>query len=317
MGSVEIVNFDELDHDSELGNVCIRDMPEDVYHAAPGFNQSGSSLLLSNPAKWLWQKSQPYKSSTALALGTLVHLLLLENERFHDEVVYEPDFTLKLKKVYSKPKGTKEYEKLRQDWLSTIPANSIIVSLDQAPILRAIEASVKGTTNLKNLLTVPGNNELSAFWHNDFGVACRARFDRECSVINSIIDVKTTAKGASQIAFGKMISERGYDIQAAHYLEGARYCGLENLTNFVYLVCETIPPYHVASYRLSQFDIEVGTKKLHQIYKVFKLCSEADIWPSFADEVKEVSQPNYGKERAERAVRSSEILMMDTFGRAG
>lgn len=84
----------------------VANLPDDEYHSMPGLSKTGMFDLLKNPEAFYdtssWVNPNPNQRkepSEAMAFGTLMHLVHLENERFNEKVVRnlsEEDFKGKI-----------------------------------------------------------------------------------------------------------------------------------------------------------------------------------------------------------------------------
>ena len=67
-----------------------RDIPIDQYHGGSGISKSGLDLIHRSPALFDLARQSPRPSTPAQALGTAVHLLVLEPGRALTDVVPDP-----------------------------------------------------------------------------------------------------------------------------------------------------------------------------------------------------------------------------------
>jgi len=75
-----------LTTDPEPG--CAYDgMPDHAYHASAGISKHGLDAIARSPLDYVMGKLHPRSSTPAMALGTALHTLLLEPERFADQFV--------------------------------------------------------------------------------------------------------------------------------------------------------------------------------------------------------------------------------------
>lgn len=226
-----------------MKNKIIDDMLAADYHKIEALSASGAKQLLKTPAHYLSGKTfrQPTK---AMILGTAVHTLVLEPEKFDDEIIVSPKFDMRTK--FGK-QAREEFEeaskgKLVLDEYEFDKARGISDSLRSHPFFKE---HVKG-----------GKAETTMLWEQ-YGVQCKARVDY---VANDVIyDVKT-CQDASPNGFAKQIANFQYHVQAAHYLIGLnklREVPLET-HRFVFLAVESSPPYACGIYTITAEGLTLG-----------------------------------------------------------
>jgi hypothetical protein len=78
------------------------------------------------------------------------------------------------------------------------------------------------------------------------------------------------------------LNAQGYDIQAAHYLNGLRALGIgDQYTDFLFLLVETEPPYSTALVGLDASYKEAAANKIKLATKLWLKCLETDKWPGY------------------------------------
>jgi exodeoxyribonuclease VIII len=130
--------------------------------------------------------------------------------------------------------------------------------------------------------------EVSGFWIDAFGVACKLRADILNIPDRIIVDYKST-KDASKRAFKRDIFYRGYDIQAAMYLDGVKkILNTEDFINYLWIAQEKTPPYGVAVYRADTELIEQAFDKINKAKPLLKECLKTGKWQGYEDKVQNI-----------------------------
>lgn len=126
-------------------------------------------------------------------------------------------------------------------------------------------------------------------------VLCRCRID-QIAPGHTIYDVKKVAS-ANPKDIAKKIVEMGYDIQATAYTRAYEQLVPEALgrSDFVFLFCETEPPYEVVPARLDGYHVEIGRRRWERALTLWdKLLTEGSYpWPGYSDGAITLIPPQY------------------------
>lgn len=126
-------------------------------------------------------------------------------------------------------------------------------------------------------------------------VLCRCRIDH-IRPGDTIYDVKKVAS-ANPKDIARKIVEYGYDIQAIAYTRAYEQLVPAALgrTDFVFLFCETEPPYEVVPARLDGYHHEIGKRRWERALTLWdKLLTEGSYpWPGYSDGAIVVIPPQY------------------------
>jgi len=260
----------------------------DDYAAWPAANASTLNGFSRTPAHVYYEMMHGGKERTpSLDLGWLVHLAVLEPERFAAEIVVPPKVDRRTKQ------GKATWAQFEAEH-----AEKIFVDAATFEKVKAMTFSLMShETAAEFFVTNPGENELSFLWDDpEHGVRCKARTDRVGHIGEwpIIADLKT-ARNAARRDFERSIYTYGYDLQAAHYLSG-----LETLypipsgqafRRFVFFVIESEPPYCCAAYELDDAALEEGRIKRSRYLRAWKQCIESGEWPGYPPGIDYASLP--------------------------
>jgi len=213
-------------------------------------------------------KQWPQKATDAMQFGTLVHMMM-EMDDWRSLVGVMPTMDLRTKK------GKAE----KQAWLE---ANEGIVAIssDQLDALVRIEDNCKSSDVIAGFLE-DARHEVSGFWTNDTGLKCKMRADlitRE----NYIVDWKTCRDATK---FYQDARFRKYDIQAAHYLQGASEITKDKCEDFIFVAIENVPPYGVMTYHLDYHCLERAKEKLTEAMLTYQENLGRTHWRGYPDKV--------------------------------
>lgn len=172
------------------------DLEEEVYHKDPAFSHSGMRNILTHPYDY-WYNSplnpnRKFKTTDAMLLGKLMHMYLLQPEKFFDH--------------YSVP------------GMGYAPNRRLISRADFSKIEEAVQI-IKDNTEAYSYFQ-NGFAEVSVFWVcSRTGVRLKMRVDYLRTF--GIIDLKRN-KEIEDDPLGWAIESHGYDIQSELYQQGLR-----------------------------------------------------------------------------------------------
>ena len=233
-------------------------LPNTEYHADPSLGSSDLKRLLQAPAVYWWHSAmnperQPTPDSPAKQKGRALHKLVLEGEgAFAAAFVQEPspagypgalvtldDLKARCRELSEVVSGTKAELAKRikakdakaiifDDILTTF---RVMVERDGLEVLkpdamREVHQAAASITLNPHLARAfqGGIAEVSVFWVDEHGIACKSRLD--WLKPRTIVDIKKCANIRERpfdLAVLLAIAEYRYDISARHYLDGYRY----------------------------------------------------------------------------------------------
>lgn len=270
MSDVMAVVEDILGMPTKLAGI-IENLPEAQYHARGELSSTGARRLLESPAKFKYDQTHP-KSSDAFDLGTAVHSKVLGIGAGVEVIDFDSWRTnaAKAAKAAAREKGK-------------VP----ILIGDIAEIDSMAEA-VLAHPEARRILESTELREVSVFANDPAtGVDIRARFDiygdDECADLKTAVD-------ASPNGFMRAVWNFRYDVQDEHYLK-ARELVTGDRPRFRFLAVEKSPPYLVGVYELNEQWQEIGDVWATAARKIFRACSDADLWPGYGSEVHALVPP--------------------------
>lgn len=238
------------------------------YHSLPYCSSSYLERLRECPAK----AKIPRTDTPQMAFGRAVHCYVLEGEQaFRDGfVVLDHDLNMRTKA------GKEEYAKVQGE----NPGKEIVV-FDDFKKIEEIWGVLSAHPYASRLL-MQGKSEQSVFWTDpETLIDCKARPDRVPAGDHGvIIDLKTT-RDSEQWSFERDCLKLGYYRKAAMYVEGFNLVSSTQVDAFVFIVCETTPPYPVEVYALPSWRLEQGRMEYHALLEIERSCRQANHWPAW------------------------------------
>lgn len=177
------------------------DEPINKYHKTKAVGSTHLRTFLKSPAQFvdLWLHGYQ-KKSEAFTIGSALHGLVLEPDKFHDRFACAPEINRRTNA------GKAEWQSFCED-----NEGKEILSKDQISLSVKMSTSIHGN-ELASYLLRNTKREQSARVKLTNGLVAQCRPDALC--LNKIIDVKTCS---SLEKFKYEVKTYGYDIQAAFY----------------------------------------------------------------------------------------------------
>lgn len=273
-----------------------RDLSNEDYHGSAGYSSSQVKCLIEQtPAHLRHSFTAPRETTANMLLGTAVHTLVLEPEKFDSEFAISQKFD-----------GRTNAGKAAKANFKAGAVGKTILTEDIAEKARAMAASVLEYGN-NRLLLEDAVSESSVYWwyksmdaddDSRYKIMAKVRPDIICRDHPVIIDLKTTAD-ASITGFIKSIQNFYYHVSAAMYLEGVNQCQplLEEMrhfayTKFVFICVENFEPYLCSSYELNPEYLELGKAIYRNCMRKLRDGIEND-WPGYPEEIRIIEPPGW------------------------
>lgn len=268
-------------------------VPESEYRAHPAINYSH--------LKHGEQSAQHMKASidgvlkplgSSADVGSCVHALILQPERFDDLIAVEPTGIDRRTTV-----GKEKYAEFLKS-----SVGKIMVDAAQVEVAKRMAANVHAHPAARELLERGGASELTLRWAVG-DVECKARIDFLADgAPPTLIDIKTTAD-ASPAEFGRSVARFGYHLQAAWYASGWAALNGGEIPEVRIIAVENTPPYAVAVYELDEETLGIGRALIGDLLAMYAACRSAGVWPGYGDEVLTTGIPLWARKRFEEDPR--------------
>lgn len=241
------------------------DLDEETYHQDPtSVSASGMKTLLRSPAHFLHERTHP-KESDAMDLGSVAHALVLGTGC--EFVAVE---------------GNRNRNDVKDAIAEAKAAGKVVLKPEQLAAAERMADAVLTHRHAARLLASPGRSEVSMFWADPaFDVIRRCRWDR-LSDDGIGTDLKT-CHTAHPDALPKHITEYGYDLSAAWYLDVA--AGLDvDVAAYALVFVESTEPHPVVVVELSGSFLDRGAALAHKALTTYRRCLDTGTWPAYADD---------------------------------
>jgi hypothetical protein len=218
-----------------------------AYHADPAVGSSALACVLRSAREYqqaFVERTLATSETDAMRFGTLVHLRVLEPEKYRSIVTRIPP------DVLSKS-GSRAGAAWKEWQFEQHAAGRMIVTDSEADRIEGIYESIGATPIARWILDQVTAVEQPLRWTDAAtGVECKGLMDAVLPGV--IVDVKTTTD-VSWEGFRRRVISSSYHVQAAHYLDG-----YPQADQWWWLACQTQPPYLVRAYSAEADMIERG-----------------------------------------------------------
>lgn len=245
------------------------DISNEDYHANGAINRSRLMEFKKSPLhyhyKYLTDHSmEPIKSTRDMDFGNLVHCLVLEPDKFHDNFVIQPEFN----------KRTNDGKFKYNQFLSGL-SGKIAITNEDFELANSMKNAII-SHEIAALLLANSKVEQSIFWtENVTKIQCKVRMDSWKN--NLVIDLKTCAS-ADYKSIQNSALKYGYFLQA-----GMTYLALKSLEielmKFVLICVEKSAPFGVGIFVIENEALEFGVLEFKQLIYDFAECQTKNSWP--------------------------------------
>lgn len=220
------------------------------------------------------------RESLAFRIGTVLHMAILEPEKFRKLFVIQPAFS---------GKGSVS---MKADWRLSLPPDAVILKEDEYNDLQEMINSVLSHQDACNILK-KGKAEMAGYYRDpDTGIKIRIRPDFLHLDHMALLDVKTTQDvRASQ--FMKSIWSWRYDFQMSHYSEGIFRITKKAVQYPLILAVEKNPPFECALYLCDQRMIDKGLSDYKLALNRLKQCIDENMFDSYQKTMQQISLPDW------------------------
>jgi hypothetical protein len=109
----------------------------------------------------------------------------------------------------------------------------------------------------------------------------------------ALLDLKTTGGRARSSTWSRGCFDKGLDLQAVMYSEGAAVLRDGEVPSMQFIVAETRPPFGIRRFELSPDAIEIGQQRLLFARAIWQQCMAEKHWPTYPPEPEWIDAPIY------------------------
>jgi hypothetical protein len=259
----------------------IFELSNEDYHRQEALNKSGLVQLSKSPAHFYeWYHAPEEEPTRAMAIGTAIHLAVLEPDKYDKSIIIAPQ-------------ADKRTKAGKEEWASfeKKAEGKIIINQDEASAIEGMKESVYNHRTAYDLL-LEGVSEQSIFFKDPaHGFLCKVRPDWYTNE-QEVIDLKTCVD-AGYDGFSRAIANFKYHWQALFYLNGLTAVTGKRHNKFIFIAVEKDPPYAVAVYEATKDMLHTAEKQIAPLLDVYAECLKTDVWPGYKDELLQIELPRW------------------------
>jgi hypothetical protein len=269
-------------------------MPEDFtneQHHAHLESTSSSSLktIVNSPYSYLRslmdkQNGVVSEASPSMKFGTIVHMMLLEPDKFKRHFVMSPKFDLR------KPAD----RELKKQFLDSLPVNAVTFDEEEYEDFLGVVNAIANHEKARDIFK-EGVTERTGFFRDPVtGILQRFRpdFISTREDLSMFIDLKT-AKDSSYNGFQKQMWNLRYDIQLAMYREGIKAVTGSYPQISGWVVVENKAPYEVAIYTVNDEFLERSHAWYRYALDRLAKCINEKYFPQRQKSAENMTLPSY------------------------
>lgn len=251
----------------------MKSMPDKEYFKINALSNSDFRLLKESVLHYEHKELFPI-GSPSITLGSAVHKLVLEPEKFNDDYIIEDFEGAELNK------NSKAYKEAKAKWLDSVGDREILS-------IGLFEQVTKMARNIKAIAggLLQGGVAEQAFFSEFDGIPVKCKADYYIESAGVVIDLKTTK---SIKDFKKSILEYGYGTQSAFYTDLISSLN-KRAERFVFILVETTAPYMVSVQEMSFESIEEGRTIYSEYLQTWKEYKKNNI----VNVIKSTGYPEY------------------------
>lgn len=272
----------------------IHDLPIEKYHADPAISKTILKRWHDSPTPAHF-KAFKEEEKDALNFGSILHLAVLEPEKYDKQVVVAP------KDVLSKSgsRAGKAWYAWEEEQLAA--GKSILLPDEKSAVDFALEEIFQNPQNREaaELLDPKGVSEVSFFWQDfETGHMKKCRPDK-LPGNGIVVDLKSAAS-AEPDEFGKNAARMKYHWSCSISLEGVTECTKMAHTDYRFIVVEKEAPFGVMVYKIEEEDIRLAREQVREEMRTLTAAMEANDWPCYPDGTHPLRLPYWERTQWER-----------------
>lgn len=273
------------------------DISHTDYLAIDALSSSGIKRLLQSPAHYRWDRENPSASTPSMAVGTALHMGILEPDRFDSgAIAVIPDDAPNrpsLRQVNAAKPGPATIAAI--DWwerFDSEAAGRLVLTEAQMGVVEGMVSAIRRHPIFEEI--ADGHAEHSLLWndarHGD-GVPCKARFDylRSDGVA---FDLKSCVD-ASPDGFARSVASFRYHYQAAWYNNGHEHLLDRSLAAFIFIAVENTAPYGVGTYVLPSNALMFGADRCEEAMLLYAQARKTGYWRGYPEKVLPLHLPRW------------------------
>lgn len=262
-------------------------MSDEEYHAdITAVGSTNVRVVLDSPkafhARFFYHEQLP--ESDALRMGKLIHMAVLEPERFQKAYQVCPDFG---------DMRSPARKLQRAEWVESLPPGTVVIKkqdeLDQIDgIVRSILSHKRGADFMREgIVEIPG-----IYRDDETGIRLKIKPDFRSVDGIRLNDLKSCLSSEPR-AFANQVYQSRYDLQMFMQAEGIRHITGKFPDVISLIAVEKAPPYESAIYYFEREDLFQAELDYHTALKKLKTAIDKNHWPQRQTEIERIKMPQW------------------------
>jgi len=222
-------------------------VPNDEYHSSDGISKTNVCDIYESIAQYQMHKAYPQKPTDPMIKGSA----------FHDLVLLPDEYKKNYQVSSTKGKNTEAYKKCVLDH-----PHQTVITTGMADDIHYMRDALYDNPSIKEVLESKTILREVSCWVKDESTGLLLKIRPDIITDGIIFDLKSTIAPHSR-AFLHSVYKYNYHVQSAYYQWCAYLNGMQ-ITNFVFLVVGSKPPYLTASYDIDGDRLVEATDKYRE-----------------------------------------------------
>lgn len=260
------------------------EMDHEQYHADKSAVGSSSLVQIMTSPRRFYEGhflGKQVEQTNDMRIGTIIHMALLENEKFKSKYVIQPEFSgYTLKGELTTNPNAKEVKEKKAAWEASLPAGTITVTEEELDQLTGMIKSVSAHPQGRYVFT-NGIAECAGYYRDPkTGLKMKIMPDFRANDFYMITDFKT-AVSTDQILFGsKAFGDFRYDLRIWMYAYGASIIEQKPMPKHLFFMAvEKTWPYESAVFYMTDEQKGQAEYDYHRAMEKLKHCIDTNDWP--------------------------------------
>ena len=277
------------------------DISHEDYLSIPALSSSALKIVHEKSLlHYDYSRRHPRPPTDAMAMGTALHMMILEPDRARTDVLCvpaeAPNRPTRIQLNAKKPSpATLEAIDWWRAW-NERTAGKTVLSPDHYAQAEGMAEAVRNHPSFDDLFT-GGSSEVSLQWTDEtYGMPCKCRFDY-LTRDGWATDLKSCAD-ASPGGFARASASFLYHFQDAHYRAGFEAMQGEPLKCFLFVAVESEPPHAVGVYMMPENALNFARDRIDAIKARLREAQATNVWPGYSPNVQQLVYPKWATQLA-------------------
>lgn len=256
----------------------------EIYHADKSAVGSSSLVLMLDSPKTFYQGhflGKKKEETNDMRLGRIIHMALLEGEKFRSRYVVKPIFSgYTLKGELTTNPNAKEIKEKAAEWEASLPAGTIIISAEELEQITGMIESVGEHEEGRHVFT-DGIPECPGFYRDPItGIKMKIMPDFRAHDLFMITDFKTAVSGEQKTFGSKAHGPFRYELRIWMYAYGTSIIEKKPMPkNLFFMVVEKTWPYQASVFFMTPDQIQQAEYDYNRAMARLKACIDSGKWP--------------------------------------